>query len=945
MEAINFSLFTAIDPKRLSKAFLLNGLELAKRPGGNLSKGTVETKRLRIAALAEMLPTLTPAQALSYGVCAHESAMVVAKARLDKTNADGPVVARTRDHFGWPAGPGIMMFDYDPEKGQEPLTPEELRKALYSLCPALADAPHMVTASASSFIFNADEQIIGARGWRVLVAVADATDIPRAGEVLFKRAWLKGHGRIDVSQAGSLLVRGLVDDAVWQPERLDFIGGAACTAPLEQRRPLPELYNADAAPLDTSATLPDLSPDELKRFNELVAEAKREAKPRAEEQQELWIQERIAAACHAVGIEEGTPEAENKGEELRETLTLAVKKRILLGDFALLCENDKIVTVGELLDAPDKWHGKRFGDPLEPDYGNDRRIAVCNLRAAGRPYIWSHAHGGQRFTLHRARRTIRNVAGERVNIVGLTLELMNIDGSVFDRGGELVRVDSGGQVQALGLDGLRFHLDGLARFEKYDKRSDEWIPCDAPEPVAKGIIASRGNWKLPELRAVATAPLMDPTTGRIIDVDGHDLQTGILLHCNDLAGWTGVPSRPTKDQVHKAVTTLWEPFQSFPFVDAVARGVWLAAILLAPNRVAFPTAPGILVTSATMGSGKTLLTLCASLLAGDKTPTVLGVTGDPEETRKRMLAIGRCGTRAIILDNIVGQFESDVLCSWLTTELYSDRVLGSSERVTIPTRTMLMASGNNVTLRGDLVRRLLTCRIDPEMEAPWTRTFNVNPVEYVTHNRLTMAAAALTILKAAWEQPVAMPGRTASFETWSDVIRKAVCWIGEQGFMAVADPVQSIDSAHDADPELSKLAALLAAWNDKFADVPTTVPDAIRRANRDNESALYDALWEIGGERMELNARRIGRWIEKKSGVILGGLRFESPVKHKNRRCWIVRRNESPSGKVRLASITSLPYPKGQNCQMTITKKEGNLTSQTSQTTRIQPDADGIIRI
>ena len=110
-------------------------------------------------------------------------------------------------------------------------------------------------------------------GQRVYVPVADAQDIPRAGAALYARLWLAGHGRFDVSASGALLDRSLIDASVWQPERLDFAGGAQCGPGLEQRREEPKLFNGAAAFMD-SRTLADLSPEEQARLETLKAAAR-----------------------------------------------------------------------------------------------------------------------------------------------------------------------------------------------------------------------------------------------------------------------------------------------------------------------------------------------------------------------------------------------------------------------------------------------------------------------------------------------------------------------------------------------------------------------------------------------------------------------------------------------------------------------------------------------
>jgi hypothetical protein len=53
--------------------------------------------------------------------------------------------------------------------------------------------------------------------------VLNVADIPRYGELLFKRLWLAGHGYIALSGNGSVLIRTAIDSAVFSPERLDFV--------------------------------------------------------------------------------------------------------------------------------------------------------------------------------------------------------------------------------------------------------------------------------------------------------------------------------------------------------------------------------------------------------------------------------------------------------------------------------------------------------------------------------------------------------------------------------------------------------------------------------------------------------------------------------------------------------------------------------------------------
>lgn len=901
---VNISLVTAEKPHRLSKLLRLeeNG-KLRKEGGGNLFQGTVETKNFsNIKQLAEFLPTLTPAQALAYGVCKYGHVRIVCADQVGaaRRSASGggvgePIIARTREFFKFPDGPGILMLDYDPAEGARPLSAEPLLGILYGLIPSLMTAPHLIRGSASSHIYHGDTELRGATGWRVLIHVADARDIPRVGKVIYQRSWLGGQGRIAISSAGSLLERGLIDALVWQPERLDFIGGAVCVPPLEQRIPPVKVFNADEPPLDTREVLPSLSQAEEHKYCKLVRDAKKEVELRALEVREEWASRQVEKRLQ---IFEGDEKKRGNVERrLRQTYMEAASYCRLLGDFELETENGDRVAVIQLLNNPKKYDGMRFADPLEPDYRGDKRIAKAFLKGR-RPYINSFAHGGQRYTLHRQRREVQLFDGERDRICREAMAAIRQDGSIFERGGEMVWITTTGEIVPLDLDGLLLLLDRLIMWTKSTgKAGSDGVPKppimkDCPMNIAKGVLAmKKDGWDLPPLTAVVTAPTMDPKTGRIVDSAGYDPETGLYFICNDLHRWPGVPERPTPEQVKQAFRVLWEPFSTFPFCDPVGRGVFLGTVLTSPVRVALPTAPGTLISSCVPSSGKTLLGRSLARLAGEFIPTLLSVSESHEEIRKTLLSLGRSGCTVMVFDNISGDFGSDPLCVWLTTEHFTDRILRRSKTVTVPTRALTIMTGNNVRLTGDICRRVLSCYLDPGVEEPWRRKFDLDPVFYCQENRLEMIAAILTILRAGQQMGRVPQDRAGSFETWSDLIRPAVMLIGDLGVLDVADPVDSINSAFSQDPAHIALGELLDTWYDEFGDEAKSLSEVIEHATcRSNEGKvyLYRILEGIANDRGTINAMRLGQWIRKYRGRPVIGLRFELAGSRNNSNLWRV---------------------------------------------------------
>lgn len=880
---------TAIKPTRLTKRFsLLPDGSLKREAGGHLVRGTCEVLTVpEVSALREVVEGLKPCEALVYGI--------------PKTGTGGPVasrdaaqegdITRTRDAFDWPAGPGVLLLDYDPPKDGDPLDEWQLWETLTEVAPGLADAPALCLQSASGNIFNGEtgDMLRGPGGIHVEVIVADARDIPRAGKAIADRLWLAGHGRYDLSSSGSLLERTLIDCAVWQPERLDFAAGAECLPPLEQRRQGFMVFNPHAAPLDTAALLPDVTDPRL-------IEAKKEARAavagRQQEVRAVWVEERVSEALKRAPAEL----TDDQKEAVRERYRRAVEGD-LFGEFELTAPDGQAVTVGEMLDNPDRWHNKRFADPLEPEYGNDPRIAWANLKSGGRPYLYSHAHGGQRFNLIRAPRTIKVSAGELPRVVIEAEGLVARAGEVYQRGGELVRVADD---RILPVQGpwLRTHLETAARFERFDKKANEWTVTDCPGELHGRILANRGGWPFPELRGLLKAPTLRPD-GSVLDKPGYDLATGLLLMADGPGRWPAISLNPTPQEVRAALARLWEPVATFPYVEALDRAVMLAAMLTAAVRPVLPTAPGFLVTAHTAGTGKTKLAMCLGALTGTQ-PAVAPWAREGEEQRKALMASLLAGPSALVIDNIVGGLDSAELCAILTGETYEDRRLGASERVTVPTAVLMLATGNNVSVVGDLGRRILPVRLDHGVERPDRLEFAFDPVARVRERWLSLRCDALTVLRGylAAGAPKLGTGSLGSFEQWDSWVRQCVVWIGENGLanFDLADPAEVVARNFDEDPETTKLRAALESWDTCFASSPKTVADAIAEAQRAEDTlsdtparrALFDALDEIAGERGKINSRRLGRWVERNSGRIVDGRRFERAGVYCGKTRWVV---------------------------------------------------------
>ncbi|KDE41363.1 hypothetical protein ADINL_0043 [Nitrincola lacisaponensis] len=892
-----FSIITSDKPATLTKTFnLLNG-ELQKGTTANLYEGSVSKVELEsLHQFAELLKGLEHNQALCFGVPLVDGKLY-SKKRFEELGKPAGAITRTADKFRWPAGAGFMLLDYDPAKQQQALNRDELLAQIRKAAPDIAAAGKVWFPSSSSHIHHGEEDLTGLKGQRLYLSVKDANDIPRAGAVLVQRLWLQGFGWYEVGAAGQLLERCTVDASVWQTNRLDFAAGAKCTPPLEQKRGFPIV--TDGEPLDTLAALPDLTPEELAELASIKAAARREAEPEAQAAQQLYIDEKAAAMV---------PD-DLQGEEFEQALRMAerivmraLEQQVLTGDFPLILEGGESVTVGEVLDDPAEYHGKLTLDPIEPDYQGGKVTGKLYL-IGSRPNLYSFAHGGRNFKLLRQPREIELIPGRRHDAIQTVLSTMRVLPDVFDMGAQMVTVDQG-KAEPLDEQRFLFWLGGSFQFYTWKKRGDLLVKelIDPPAALAKQILALGAGRRLKALDAVITAPVMRPD-GSILSKPGYDSKTRLLLDTAEVL--PHVPNDPDPEAVRNALERLMMPFNSFPFAAAQDKGIMLAALLTAVMRPVLPTAPGFGFDAPVMGSGKTLLAECMGILATGDAPTVWPHTSgrDDEETRKRILTALRSGSRALIWDNVTGIFDSAALAALLTSSSFTDRVLGQSMEITVPNRSVLVLTGNNLTLAGDMPRRVLKCRIDPQTERPYARKFDLDPKEYVRANRMDMVCAALTIIKGWLQSPESMfgagaPGRMASFEVWDDLVRQPVAWVAQAIAPGeYADPMDVVDQNQQSDPEQEALFDTLSEIHQAFGAATFTSKDLHKKAyGGDGFSMGVDSLKEALEDlasKTHLTTKGIGRVLTFRADRMVQGLALVKAGQdgHTKQQRWKIRQH------------------------------------------------------
>ena len=172
---------------------------------------------------------------------------------------------------------------------------------------------------------------------------------------------------------------------------------------------------------------------------------------------------------------------------------------------------------------------------------------------------------------------------------------------------------SGSVAHAMNADSLALEAHFVCQPYKITKKGEEY-DATLPPSIARMYLNWKGEWRLPLLNGVTTAPLLSED-GSIRTARGYDPATG--LWCESVPDVALlVPAKPTIDQAAAALMVVRDAFKTFCFADAktiVIGGVtvvdlsqppgmdessFLVSLLGAVCRASLWLAPGSLIRAA-----------------------------------------------------------------------------------------------------------------------------------------------------------------------------------------------------------------------------------------------------------------------------------------------------------------------------------------------------------
>lgn len=423
---------------------------------------------------------------------------------------------------------------------------------------------------------------------------------------------------------------------------------------------------------------------------------------------------------------------------------------------------------------------------------------------------------------------------------------------------------------------LRERLDSVARWmeHKETKQGVTVQECWAPREVVEAVI-NRGEWPgIRLLQGVTTAPVLR-ADGSILDLPGYD-EVSQLLYA-PRRDYPRIPQEPSAGEVNEALDTIMKPFEDFPFVSPEDRAAVLAFMLTIAGRPAIDgPVPMTAAIAHAAGSGKTLFIEAATTAMTGFGPDKLMVPGGrasdgDAEWRKRIATLCMEAPRVVTIDNLPdgGTLQVPALAAALSSDILTERLLGTNRSVRVAHRAVWALSGNNITLAADLARRSLSVFLDAGVEDPHLRSgFRIsNLMRHVSDHHPSLLTAALTILRGfvVAGRPQHGGAQLGMFESWDELIRSCVIWgIGQ-------DPLVTQERLRGQSPETAGLAAVLLAWYAEFGERLVQAAELLRNP------AVADALAEAcpAKGREVPTASAVGRWLGRYCGRVARGLRID----------------------------------------------------------------------
>ena len=365
-------------------------------------------------------------------------------------------------------------------------------------------------------------------------------------------------------------------------------------------------------------------------------------------------------------------------------------------------------------------------------------------------------------------------------------------------------------------DRLRYYVTDKFDFTTSTGKDKDTRHARPPEDLVPNILARRDKTQLPRLRGLVRIPQAGPD-GEVRLAGGYDKETCMYFDPGGLTLPWPVSDYPSRRRSSTAIFYINDRIDDFPFVGDAERAHAIAAMIQPFIRpmIDGPT-PLYLIEKPTSGTGATLLAHVLSYPALGDWPSAVTQPKDESEWRRATLSWLRDSPQVIIIDNLGTSLASSNLASVLTATKYTDRIIGSSDAITVPVDAMWIATGNNPGLNSEMARRSVRIRIDAQSERPDEgRIFKYPDLRQEVMDTRPVIVWAILTLVVGWVRRGSKGGGDLSvmgmFDNWARILGGILDMAGVKGFLTNRSEQRIL-----SDTDNQMYTALKDRWLEKF---------------------------------------------------------------------------------------------------------------------------------
>jgi hypothetical protein len=189
----------------------------------------------------------------------------------------------------------------------------------------------------------------------------------------------------------------------------------------------------------------------------------------------------------------------------------------------------------------------------------------------------------------------------------------------------------------------------------------------------------------------------------------------------------------------------------------------------------------------------------------------------------------------------------------LTSETYSDRVLGESRTLEVRAGTVQVFTGNNITAKGDLASRTLGARLAVDRPDPENRAFrHPDPILWTEQHRGEILAALYTILigNKRFDASKPPPPAETRFKEWYHLVGAAIEYAAECHIKLENEAVRWLTADPPPDPARKirfRTLFLVGEVEDEQGSNLTTVLDVLERRYPNGETFAANEIASYAG--------------------------------------------------------------------------------------------------